>query len=213
MYHRKIFAGIKKTLKKEGYSKRLKKRFVRLLALKHGILVQTLTYSIRQTKLNYFRMEANGLKILSALAFRKLKDKHPTVPEFAIPKTKYTDKSANGLTQCIIHFIELMGGQAERINNTGRQIDNRKTVKDVLGSTRTIGSVKWIKGTGTNGTSDISATIYGKSVKVEVKIGADRQSDQQKEYQQTIERAGGIYFVAKNFKSFYEWYNLTFEKL
>lgn len=151
-------------------------------------------------------MEANGLKTLSELAFKKLKDKYPTVPGFALPRLKYCDKTANGLTKCIIDFIELTGGQAERINNTGRQLDERKTYTDTLGNSRTIGSVKWIKGTGTNGTSDISATIQGKSVKVEVKIGADKQSDKQKEYQQAIEKAGGIYFVAKDFNSFYKWY-------
>lgn len=157
-------------------------------------------------------MERNGLKALSALALRRLRDKYPTVPGFALPKIKYSDKTANGLTKCIIDFINLNNGQAERINNTGRQIDNRKTFSDVLGNTRTVGSVRWIKGTGTNGTSDISATIQGKSVKVEVKIGRDKQSDQQREYQKSVESAGGVYFVAKDFTSFYEWYNLTFVK-
>lgn len=146
------------------------------------------------------------MKKLSALAFKKLRDKHPTVPGFALPRLKYCDKTANGLTKCIIDFIELTGGQAERINNTGRQIDNRKTYSDTLGNSRTIGSMKWIKGTGTNGTSDISATIQGKSVKVEVKIGADKQSDQQKAYQKKIESAGGIYLIAKSFESFYNFY-------
>ncbi len=146
------------------------------------------------------------MKILSALAFRKLKDKHPTVPGFALPKVKYSDTSANGLTKCIIDFINLTGNQAERISNTGRQLDNRKTVKDILGNALTIGSIKFIPGTGTNGTADISATIQGKSVKVEVKIGADKQSDKQKEYQKAIEKAGGIYFVAKDFETFYNFY-------
>ncbi len=158
-------------------------------------------------------MEATSLKTLSELAFRKLKEKHPTVPGFALPRLKYCDKTANGLTKCIIDFINLTGNQAERISNTGRQIDNRKTVIDVLGSSRTIGSIKWIKGTGTNGTADISSVLNGKSVKIEIKIGADKQSDQQKEYQKKIESAGGIYFVAKDFKSFYEWYYITFEKI
>nr|MDQ3022693.1 hypothetical protein [Bacteroidota bacterium] len=74
------------------------------------------------------------------------------------------------------------------------------------GSTRTIGSTKWIKGTGTNGTADISATIKGRSVKVEVKIGTDKQSSFQKKYQLDIENAGGYYFIARNFQDFYDWY-------
>ena len=151
-------------------------------------------------------------------AIRHLKDlyllgseqKHPSIPAYARFAPNYTDKTANGLTRCIIDFINLSGGQAERINNTGRQIDSRQTVQDVLGHTRTIGSIKWIKGTGTNGTADISATIKGRSVKVEVKIGKDKQSDFQIKYQFNIERAGGIYFVAKDFESFLNWYKLKF---
>ncbi len=158
-------------------------------------------------------MEANGLKTLSTLAFNKLKEKYPTVPRCALPKVKYSDTTANGLTKCIIDFLNLTENQGERINNTGKKLDNRKTYTDVLGSSRTIGSTKWIPGTGTNGTADISATIQGKSVKIEVKIGTDKQSPAQKDYQKKIECAGGIYFVAKDFQSFYNWYNLTFEKL
>lgn len=159
----------------------------------------------------YFKMVA--IKLLSNLAFRRLEDKHTLVPKYALPKVKYEDKTANGLTRCIIDFIELMGGQAERINNTGRQMDGRKTYTNVLGNRRTIGSIKWIKGSGTDGTADISATINGRSVKVEVKIGKDKQSQKQKEYQQAIEKASGIYFIAKDFESFYTWYNLKFQKL
>ena len=75
---------------------------------------------------------------------------------------------------------------------------------------RVIGSIEWIKGTGTNGSADISATIAGKSVKIEVKILKDRQSEAQKQYQADIEKAGGIYYIAKDFTSFVEWYNLKF---
>jgi hypothetical protein len=63
----------------------------------------------------------------------------------------------------------------------------------------------WTKGTGTPGSADISATIYGRSVKIEVKIGKDRQSEAQKNYQAMIERSGGTYIIAKDFDSFLEW--------
>jgi len=126
-----------------------------------------------------------------------------------LPRT-YTDKTANGLTKMIIDWINYNGGQAERINTTGRLI-KAKTYKDVMGITKTIGQDKWIKGTGTLGSADISATIQGKSVKIEVKIGRDKQSDVQKQYQEAIEKAGGIYYIAKDFDSFYDWYNETFK--
>lgn len=111
------------------------------------------------------------------------------------PKT-YDPKTANGLTKMICDWIKYNGGQAERISTTGRYIVAQK---------------KWIKGSGTKGSADISATIQGKSVKIEVKIGKDRQSDDQKRYQEMIERAGGIYYIAKDFDSFYEWYNNNFK--
>jgi hypothetical protein len=129
-----------------------------------------------------------------------------TMPPDYVPKDKFTDKTANGLTKAIVTFLNLSGHQGERISTTGRMLDNTKVVKDALGFSRKIGSVNWIKGTGTNGSADISATIKGKSVKIEVKIGKDRQSEAQKVYQQNIERAGGIYMIAKTWDGFYEQY-------
>jgi hypothetical protein len=70
-----------------------------------------------------------------------------------------------------------------------------------------VAGIQWTKGTGTAGSADISATIKGRSVKIEVKIGKDRQSEAQKKYQEMIERAGGVYIIAKNFDEFVEWYN------
>ena len=57
------------------------------------------------------------------------------------------------------------------------------------------------------GTADISATIGGRSVKIEVKVGRDRQSEAQRIYQQQVEAAGGIYYIATDFESFVKWYN------
>jgi len=127
-----------------------------------------------------------------------------------VPKTKFTDKTANGLEKAVCAFIKLQGYQAERIKNTGRVIDNTKTFTDAVGFTRRIGSVEYIKGTGTNGTSDISATIKGMSVKIEIKIGKDRQSEAQKIYQANIERAGGKYFIVHTFEEFINHYNSLF---
>jgi len=131
-------------------------------------------------------------------------------PEYIV-RTKFTDKTANGLTKAIVKWINLKGYQAERISTSGRWVDNSKVVTDVLGNQKKIGSGKYIKGSGTKGSADISATIKGKSIKIEVKIGKDRQSDFQIEYQKAIERAGGIYFIAKDFTSFYEFYTTLVE--
>lgn len=145
------------------------------------------------------------LKLLTKMQFEK--DCASTkMPTFAVPKTKFTDATANGLTKCVIAWIKLHGGQAERISNTGRMLDNRKIVTNVVGQQKMTGSTKWIKGSGTNGTADISATINGKSVKIEVKIGKDRQSDAQIQYQADIEAAGGVYLIVKDFATFVKDY-------
>ena len=130
-------------------------------------------------------------------------------PEYIV-RTKYTDKTANSLTKAIVKWINLNGYQAERISTSGRWVDNSKVVTDVLGNQKKIGSGKYIKGSGTKGSADISATIKGMSIKIEVKM-KDKQSEAQKEYQKAIERAGGIYFIAKDFTSFYHFYSTLVE--
>jgi len=147
-----------------------------------------------------------ALDILKEQKLAQLREQYPSMPEYAIKKPKYTDKTANGLTKCIIDYLILNGCQAERINTTGRVIDERKHVTNVVGITKVIGSMKYIPTTGTKGSADISATIKGRSVKIEVKIGKDRQSDHQKRYQEMIERAGGVYIIAKDFQGFYDWF-------
>jgi hypothetical protein len=64
---------------------------------------------------------------------------------------------------------------------------------------------KWTPGQSTKGTADISATIRGRSVKIEIKQ-KDKQSEAQKQYQQAIENAGGVYIIVRDFDSFVEWY-------
>lgn len=142
------------------------------------------------------------------LALADLKIKYPTFP--FPPQPKYSDKTANGLTKCIKDFLNLSGYQAERISSMGRMLDKREIVEDCLGRKKQIGSIQYIKGTSTNGTADISATIKGKSVKIEVKIGKDRMSQDQMKYRDAIIRAGGIYFVATDFDMFMEWFNNEF---
>jgi len=125
--------------------------------------------------------------------------------DFPYPvKINYSDKKANALTRCILDYFNIyLKSQAERINNTGMYrekwlidpITNKKIKKQGKGI--------WSKGTGTNGTADISAMHKGKSFKIEVKIGKDRQSEEQKKYQDSIEKNGGIYMIARNWEQFY----------
>lgn len=124
-----------------------------------------------------------------------------------------SDSTTNGLTQCVIKWIQLNGYQAERISNTGRMIDTSRKVTNVVGQVGIIGGKKWIKGTGTNGTADISATIQGRSVKIEIKFGADRLSQDQIEYGNNVTRAGGVYLVVRDFDQFVVWWDLIIAEL
>lgn len=130
---------------------------------------------------------------------------HPSMPEYARTVPRYSDKTANGLTKCVIDYIRLTGGLAERINSTGRYIDNSQVFEDVLGRKRSIGTGQWLPTSGMKGTADVSATIRGRSVKIEIKM-KDRQSEDQKKYQQAVEQAGGIYLIIRSFQEFYDWY-------
>ena len=125
---------------------------------------------------------------------------HPNIPPNYIVKTVYKDQTANGLTKAICDWINLHGYQAERINTMGTAREKKTTGGKVIG-------VTWTKGTSTAGSADISATIKGRSVKIEVKIGKDRQSEAQKRYQENIERAGGTYYIARNFDDFVDFFN------
>jgi hypothetical protein len=158
----------------------------------------------------YIYAVMNNIEILKQLALDQMSAKHPNVKRSYLVIPKYSDRTANGLTRCIIDFIRLDGYQAERINTMGRTIDNRKRVTDVLGRTKLIGSTTYIPTTGTKGSADISATIRGRSVKVEVKVGKDRQSPEQKAYELSIVSSGGIYWIVRSFDEFYNKYLTLF---
>ncbi|MCY4781690.1 hypothetical protein ORI89_18715 [Sphingobacterium sp. UT-1RO-CII-1] len=130
--------------------------------------------------------------------------RYPNNP-YPTAKSYSVSKPANRLTNQIVDFLQLLGYQAERINTMGVMRDNRQQVTDVLGRTKMIGSTTWTRGGSTAGSADISATIEGMSVKIEVKIDTDKQSDKQKKYQQDVEAAGGVYYIARDFQSAYEW--------
>jgi hypothetical protein len=174
-----------------------------------GIFLSITVGSVKPRKPRYTKPQA--VKELEELADIENQRKHPHTPAKYLGKSKYRDDSANGLTRCIIDYIRLHGGQAERVNTMGVPIDHRRQVTDVLGHSRRIGSVEWRKGGGTVGSADISAVINGKAVKTEVKIGRDRQSEAQKAYQKQVEAAGGLYYVARDFTSFVQWYHQNFE--
>jgi hypothetical protein len=74
----------------------------------------------------------DAIQVLGRLYSEENRRKYPIIEEHYRIRPSYTDKTANGLTKCILHFLRFNGWQAERINCTGRPIDRRRTLTDVL---------------------------------------------------------------------------------
>jgi hypothetical protein len=144
---------------------------------------------------------------LKALELEALKLKYPTLNFMYIPFTDWKDNSANSLTNCVIAYVQYMGGQAERISSQGQYREGAKIqvgTGEIAYHKQLPG--KWTPGQSTKGTADISSTIRGRSVKIEIKYGKDVQSQVQKEYQASIEKAGGVYIIVRTFDEFVVWY-------
>jgi hypothetical protein len=134
--------------------------------------------------------QKDALSILRELKQAENRKLYPNVPEHALPRPKYSDKTANELTRAITDYIRLNGGYCTRINTTGQ-----------------FRGGKWVKGTTSKGTADLHAAISGRHVSIEVKIGRDKLSPAQIKQAGIIERAGGLYYVARNFSDFFDWLN------
>lgn len=159
----------------------------------------------KEMKMPRCATNANGaLKELEQLADRRKREQYGSVPSHAIPRSKMNDKSANGLTNCILKWLELNNCWATRVNTTGRYLQGEQYT-DVLGH-RKQHPGKWIPGTTRNGTADIHAIINGRHISIEVKVGRDRMSEAQHQTKKAIEQSGGIYWVIRSFDEFMSQY-------
>lgn len=131
-----------------------------------------------------------NLKELAKLADQLNAEKHPDLPPFALVKKRFKDTTANELTKTIIFDMYwVRGGVAYRINN-GAVYDQKRKV--------------YRKGVQRRGIPDIIGIIDGRFFGIEVKIGKDRQSEHQKEIEEEINNAGGVYFIAKSYDDYLE---------
>jgi hypothetical protein len=151
-------------------------------------------------------MNKTNAQLLKALELEDLRLKYPSLDEKYMAFIKWSDNSANALTKCVIAYITYKGGQAERISSQGQYREGAKIqvgTGEIAYHKQLPG--KWTPGQSTKGTADISSTIRGRSVKIEIKQ-KDQQSEVQKQYQAAIERAGGVYIIVRNFDEFVVWY-------
>jgi hypothetical protein len=104
---------------------------------------------------------------------------------------KYPDvKKSGGLTLMICNYINWMGYRATRISTSGRVVGG----KYVYGQTR-------------RGTADIGATIKGRAVQIEIKVGNDKASVYQLQEQEKERKSGGIYEFISTPEQFFELFD------
>jgi len=152
-------------------------------------------------------MQSKGLALLRELALADSWEKFPNMPDYARCTRAYNDRTANGLSKCILDFCRMKGHLAERTGCTRRYVDQTKIVTDTLSFTKRIGSGKWIPTSGTKGTSDLHLLINGVSIACEIKMPGDKMRPDQVKYKEAFERAGGRYFTCGSFNEFLTYYN------
>lgn len=133
----------------------------------------------------------DALAVLNRLADEVKVIRYPNVPAYARVKASYRDKSANGLTHCVIDWFALNGHFSTRLQSTGQYRDDLK---------------KFVPSQQRTGLPDVFAVVNGRAVFVEVKIGKDRLSVDQKQAISDLERAGASVYVCRNFQEFYDWF-------
>lgn len=145
-----------------------------------------------------------------------IKYKDSKLPEHARVPKNFSERGATNIEKAICAFLKSQGHQAEQIKNKGTWVDESYEYVNVMGQTKRAGTGKFVKGSGTNGTADLSASIkpykfkFAVSVKIEVKWNNDPWREDQKKYCKAIQDAGGVYVIARDFQQWHENFYLPF---
>lgn len=130
----------------------------------------------------------------------KIKE-HPNMPAYAVPRKVLSDKTANKFTTAIVTYLQdYLGYMAYRQSTEGRYRPGQNFV-DVVGRTRVM------KGTyipaAKKGLGDVTAVLKGgKYVSIEVKIGRDKQREDQAKFEQQLTKSGGGYIIVRDWPDF-----------
>lgn len=128
-----------------------------------------------------------SVKELELMAFVAKCDKYPNTDPKLLAPFHFRDDTANGLTACIVKYLELKKCFAGRVNTQG-------TYNKKLG--------KYIYSGAKKGMADISAVINGKHISIEVKVGKDKPRPEQLKVKEQVEQAGGVYIFVSSFDNF-----------
>ncbi|WP_421827099.1 hypothetical protein [Larkinella sp.] len=125
--------------------------------------------------------------------------KHPNMPKHGIPKPKTNFNSSNALTKAVLKTFEIHGLYAVRVQSQGQFDPQLKIFR---------------KGTTRPGVSDVHCLLggSGRHCSIEIKYGQDKMSPAQRQTAKQVQESGGIYYVAKDFESFWRWFNDQIKK-
>lgn len=133
----------------------------------------------------------NALAHLCQLVDQRKAQRSPNYPAKRIPRSKYSDVTANGLKRCIVDYLNLSGHFAIKLTSTGTyRADLQKFVASQQRS----------------GMPGVLACVNGQFIGVEVKIGTEQLSKEQKETIVGLIRADVSVYVARDFQGFYDWF-------
>ena len=104
-------------------------------------------------------------------------------------------ESTNALTRRIVEHIRNRGHFATRLQSTGTYRADRK---------------KFVPSQQRVGLPDIMAVVDARACFVEIKVGRDTLSQDQKKAIAELEKAGASVFVARDFDSFQTWFTAEF---
>jgi len=169
-----------------------------------------------QTKMEHLFKRSKLSKIMSFNAYKWLEhwisERHPK-GSYPLPVKYYFYKNNNSreyfskfIENVIIKVLRYEGCDPIKAPDKGRSIDMSKTVKDVTGMVRIIGSRVFVKDERVQvGRADVKCYHRGQMVNFEVKVGSDRQSEAQKAEQQRAESNGEVYLIIKTIDDFIKY--------
>lgn len=121
------------------------------------------------------------------------------------PPSKFTEKNATGLEKAIRAFFAMSGIKCWKVDVQGTY---RATGKEAL-QVKSNGTIvkggkamRWTTSSASKGVSDLFTLIQGRFIAIEVKVGKDRQSAAQKEFENDVVYQGGYYMIVRSFADF-----------
>jgi len=143
------------------------------------------------------------------------KQKYPSSYQdghYAPPKMPKVN-TANGLTTFCCNYCNWLGHHLERTSNMGVPTKKKIPKYNIMSGKLEYldGGMEWRKGTGTKGTSDIKGHIINPKhrfpipVYIEIKI-RDKQSEDQKQYEQKVTTSGALYCIVHNPDEFFTFF-------